>query len=57
MTGHNIVVGQEELDSKSVNVRNRDDVGTQAKGEMISLDEVAEKFVALKTSRSLVNKL
>lgn len=51
------VVGQEELDSKSVNVRNRDDVGTKAKGQMISLDEIAEKLVALKANRSLANKL
>jgi threonyl-tRNA synthetase len=55
--GFILVVGQEELDSRSVNVRNRDDVGTKAKGQMIPLDEVAEKFIALKTSRSLANKL
>ena len=52
-----VVVGQEELDNKSVNVRNRDDVGTKAKGQMISLDEVAQKFVELKETRSLQNKL
>jgi hypothetical protein len=52
-----IVVGQEELDSRSVNVRNRDDVGTKAKGEKEPLDEIAKKLVALKTSRSLLNKL
>ena len=28
-------MGQEELDARSVNVRNRDDVGTKAKGEMV----------------------
>ena len=52
-----IVVGQEELDSNSVNVRNRDDVGTKAKGQMISLDEIEQKLLALKTSRSLANKI
>jgi threonyl-tRNA synthetase len=51
------VVGQEELDVRAVNVRNRDDVGTKAKGEMVSLDEIAEKLAALKASRSLENKL
>lgn len=51
------VVGQEELDGKSVNVRNRDDVGTKAKGQMISLDAIEEKLVALKSSRSLANKI
>ncbi|KAI0826196.1 threonyl-tRNA synthetase [Irpex lacteus] len=52
-----LVVGQEELDSQSVNVRNRDDVGTKAKGQMISLEEVSQKFLALKNTRSLHNKL
>ena len=52
-----IVVGQEELDTQSVNVRNRDDVGTKAKGQMCSLDEIEPKLVALKESRSLNNKL
>ena len=52
-----IVVGEEELESRSVNVRNRDDIGTKAKGEKEPLDEIAKKLVALKTSRSLQNKL
>ena len=50
------MVGQEELDSQSVNVRNRDDVGTKAKGQMIALEEVAKNLAALKESRSLANK-
>ncbi|KAI0926473.1 threonyl-tRNA synthetase [Taiwanofungus camphoratus] len=52
-----LVVGQEELDSRSVNVRNRDDVGTKAKTEMVPLDEITKKLVALKANRSLQNKL
>lgn len=52
-----IVVGQEELDGRSVNVRNRDDVGTKAKGQMIPLEEVVQKLVALKSSRSLKNQI
>ena len=51
------MVGQEELDSRSVNVRNRDDVGTKAKGQMVSLAEVSKRFVELKETRSLQNKL
>jgi len=51
------VVGQEELDSRSVNVRNRDDVGTKAKGQMAPLAEIEQKLLALKQSRSLENKL
>ncbi|KIJ63654.1 hypothetical protein HYDPIDRAFT_175966 [Hydnomerulius pinastri MD-312] len=52
-----LVVGQEELDSRSVNVRNRDDVGTKSKGEMVSLEEVTNKLVVLKNTRSIENKL
>ena len=52
-----LVVGQEELDARSVNVRNRDDVGTKAKGEMVSLDKIVEQLVELKKLRSLENKL
>jgi threonyl-tRNA synthetase len=52
------VVGQDELDSRSVNVRNRDDVGMKTRAEvLIPLDEIAEKLLALKKGRSLHNKL
>ncbi|KAF7732118.1 threonyl-tRNA synthetase [Apophysomyces ossiformis] len=51
------VVGGEEEKSRSVNVRNRDDVGTKAKGKMIPLDEVIESVVNLKKNKSLENKL
>ena len=54
---YDTVVGQEELDGQSVNVRNRDDVGTKAKGQMIKLEEIEEKLLALKKGRSLANKL
>ena len=54
---HPTVVGQEELDSRSVNVRNRDDVGTKARSEIIKLDTVTEQLVNLKKTRSLQNKL
>ncbi|KAN0136810.1 threonyl-tRNA synthetase [Lactarius tabidus] len=50
-----LVVGQEELDSQSVNVRNRDDVGTKAKTAMVSLDVIVDKLVELKASKSLQN--
>lgn len=51
------VVGEDELKSRSVNVRNRDDVGTKARTETIALDEVVAKFVALKAERRLENKI
>lgn len=52
-----VVVGQEELDSRSVNVRNRDDIGTKAKTAMMPLDTIINKLLKLKTSRSLRNTL
>ncbi|KAG6816548.1 hypothetical protein H0H87_005254 [Tephrocybe sp. NHM501043] len=52
-----LVVGQDELDAKSVNVRNRDDVGSKARAQIVPLSEVAEKLVALKKARTLENKL
>ncbi|KAH8829106.1 hypothetical protein DL96DRAFT_1596667 [Flagelloscypha sp. PMI_526] len=51
------VVGQEELDSKSVNVRIRDDAETKGRGKLYPLEEIVEKLVALKSSRRLENKL
>jgi len=53
-----LVVGQAELEARSVNVRNRDDVGQKTRAEvLVPLDEIAEKLVALKKRRSLDNKL
>ncbi|KAJ7637030.1 hypothetical protein FB45DRAFT_977499 [Roridomyces roridus] len=52
-----LVVGEEERKSKSVNVRNRDDVGTKGRDKMMPLEEFVERMVALKTSKSLDNKL
>ena len=51
------VVGQQEEESRSVNVRNRDDVGTKKQGAMEALDEVVKKLSNLKKTRSLQNKL
>ncbi|ORZ33962.1 threonyl-tRNA synthetase [Catenaria anguillulae PL171] len=52
-----LIVGGEEEDARSVNVRNRDDTGTKAKGQMISLDDLLVKFGKLKDSKSLNNQL
>lgn len=57
LTSTRIVVGQEELDAQSVNIRNRDDVGTKARASIVPLDEVVEKMIALKSSRRLENRL
>jgi hypothetical protein len=50
-------VGSQEAEQRAVNVRNRDDAGTKARGEVISLETVVEKMVALKNERRLENKL
>lgn len=53
-----LVVGQEELDGKAVNVRNRDDVGEKkARAATVPLDTLIEQLVTLKGSRSLSNKI
>ncbi|KAL5536418.1 THS1 [Sanghuangporus sanghuang] len=52
-----LVVGENELKERAVNVRNRDDAGTKNQGAMIPLDVVADKLVRLKASKSLLNKL
>jgi threonyl-tRNA synthetase len=38
-------------------VRNRDDVGTKARGTVVPLDTIAKQLLELKTSRTLENKL
>ena len=52
------VVGSEEMESRSVNVRNRDDAGNKkARTETIKLDEVLDKLLRLKDQRRLDNEL
>ncbi|KAI8971845.1 hypothetical protein BDF20DRAFT_907413 [Mycotypha africana] len=51
------VVGEVEKSTRSVNVRNRDDVGTKAKGQTIPLDDVIKSLQNLKGSKSSENKL
>ena len=51
------VVGAQEKESRSVNIRNRDDKETQAKGELIALDEAIRSLKALKKERRLINSI
>ncbi|KAL6721119.1 hypothetical protein ACLMJK_000219 [Lecanora helva] len=51
------VVGAEEKESRTVNIRNRDDQNTQSKGEKIPLDTAIQKLKALKKERRLVNSM
>ncbi len=50
-------MGAQERESRSVNIRNRDDKETQAKGELVSLDGAIRKLKALKKERRLINSI
>jgi threonyl-tRNA synthetase len=47
------VVGAQERDSRSVNIRNRDLPETQKMGELVPLDKAIEKLCALRDERRL----
>ncbi|KAL4881364.1 hypothetical protein BJY04DRAFT_188754 [Aspergillus karnatakaensis] len=51
------VVGAEEKETRSVNIRNRDDTATQGRGVVIPLDDARAKFRVLRKERKLVNSL
>jgi len=51
------VVGAQEKESRTVNIRNRDDQATQAKGELVPLDVAIEKLVKLRDSKALINAM
>ncbi|KAI4134169.1 MAG: hypothetical protein LQ347_001746 [Umbilicaria vellea] len=51
------VVGAQEKESRSVNIRNRDDQNTQSKGDLIPLDEALSKLKALKKERRILNTI
>jgi threonyl-tRNA synthetase len=51
------VVGAQEKESRTVNIRNRDDQSTQSKGDLVPLDVALEKLIALRDSRNIENKI
>ena len=51
------VVGAEEKNSRSVNIRNRDDQNTQSRGENVPLHEAIQALRALRKERRLVNSI
>ncbi|KAG0159854.1 hypothetical protein PDIDSM_7381 [Penicillium digitatum] len=51
------VVGAQEKESRTVNIRNRDDPATQNKGIMVPLEEARLKLRALRKERRLENTL
>ena len=50
-------MGVQEKESRSVNIRNRDDQETQSKGELIPLGEALLKLKALRKERRLINSI
>jgi threonyl-tRNA synthetase len=59
LVGYNFifVVGAQEKESRTVNIRNRDDPSTQAKGDLVPLDRAIEELVKLRDERRLENKI
>ncbi|KAI4726011.1 threonyl-tRNA synthetase [Aureobasidium sp. EXF-10728] len=51
------VVGAQEKESRTVNIRNRDDPETQKLGELIPLDVAVQKMEALRDERKLKTEL
>ncbi|KAM0755040.1 tars protein [Meredithblackwellia eburnea MCA 4105] len=51
------VVGSEEVDGESVNVRNRDDAGQKGKAEAFKVDDILAKLISLRDEKRLENKL
>lgn len=51
------VVGAQEKESGTVNIRNRDDQKTQAKGELVPLKVAIDQLVKLRAERRLINSI
>ena len=47
------VVGAQEMESRTVNIRNRDDPATQAKGELVPLEEAMALLVELRANKGV----
>ena len=54
-TKHFLVVGDQEMKGREVNVRSRDDTSTQDRGKPIPLDKAVKKLIALRDERSTNN--
>ena len=51
------VLGAQERDSNTVNIRNRDDPSTQKMGELVPLKDAVEQLKALAGERRFENKM
>lgn len=50
-----VVVGDEEMRGRQVNVRYRDDTSAQDRGKPVAIDEAVEKLVALREDKGMYN--
>lgn len=51
------VVGAKEQETRTVNIRNRDDPSTQKMGQLIPLDKALSRLIALRDDRVLDSKI
>ena len=51
------VVGAQEQETRTVNIRNRDDPATQAKGALIPLQDALQKLIMLRDERRLKSEI
>ena len=51
------VLGAKEAETRTVNIRNRDDQATQKMGELVPLNDALEKLVALRDERKLKSEM
>jgi threonyl-tRNA synthetase len=52
-----VVVGAKEQETRTVNIRNRDDPSTQKMGELIPLETALKRLVELRDERRLESKI
>jgi len=52
-----VVVGAKEKETRTVNIRNRDDPATQKMGELIPLEKALERLTQLRDERRLESKI
>ena len=52
-----VVVGAKEQETRTLNIRNRDDLATQKMGELIPLGKALERLTKLRDERRLENQI
>lgn len=52
-----VVVGAQEQETRTVNIRNRDDPATQKQGQLVPLDKVLARLIELRDNRVLESKI